>query len=309
MSDVPETTLTPPFGCVLVPYDGSEPSKAALNLAIALLPSPSRLVVMTVVDESQVLAQATTTTMAYDPTPLFDAVEGQGQATLAEATQMCTAAKLAPVSELVHDTPVSGILSMIETHGVDLVVMGTHARTGAARLFLGSTTDGVLRATSTPVLTVRSGDAISGAPFATALLGVDDSDASDAAAALAARLVRAFGTHVIACNAVDTTPMYESMAAYPFDPQELLKEMRTEAAAVVTKSLKRASLENDAVTVKIVEGNAASVLVETAEDAKASIVVLGSHGRRGLRRFFLGSVAEEVVRRSSIPVLVAREAV
>jgi nucleotide-binding universal stress UspA family protein len=85
--------------------------------------------------------------------------------------------------------------------------------------------------------------------------------------------------------------------------------MRTEAAAVVTKSLKRASLENDAVTVKIVEGNAASVLVETAEDAKASIVVLGSHGRRGLRRFFLGSVAEEVVRRSSIPVLVAREAV
>jgi nucleotide-binding universal stress UspA family protein len=295
MTLVPESTSVP-FSSILVPYDSSEPSKAALALAVTLTAPGSRLVVITVVDESQVIAQSSSTEITYDPTPLFDALNAEGDASLAEAKQTCDAAKITPVCELVHDTALSGILGAIEKHGVDLVVMGTHGRTGAPRLFLGSTTDGVLRSTSVPVLTVRVADTPNDAPFATALLGIDDSDASGGAVVIAAKLAAAFKTRIIACNAVDATSLYESMASYPFDPQELLDAMNTEAAAVVKKALQRASLDPVNVTVKIVDGNVATVLTETAEESKASVIVVGSHGRRGLRRFFLGSVAEDVVR-------------
>jgi nucleotide-binding universal stress UspA family protein len=47
--------------------------------------------------------------------------------------------------------------------------------------------------------------------------------------------------------------------------------------------------------------------LETAQTKNATAIMLGSHGRRGLRRFFLGSVAADVVRAGTVPVLVVRE--
>lgn len=297
-----------PFTCVLVPYDGSEPSRSALALALSIVPVPARFVIVTAVDESPVFGESAAALVAYDPTPLLEALDARGKAFLAEAVHRCAAAKVTPVTELVHDTPVSAIEEMIEKHGADLVVMGTHARTGVSRMFLGSTTESVLRSTKTPLLTVRSTPARGLHPFATALLGIDDSDASDAAVALTASFAPAFATTVVACNAIDMSPLYDNADAYPFDPQAILKDMRAEGNAVVARSLKRAGLDEAAVTVTIVEGKTAAVLLNAAQQCAATVIVMGSHGRRGLRRFFLGSVAEEVVRSSTLPVLIVREA-
>jgi nucleotide-binding universal stress UspA family protein len=54
-----------------------------------------------------------------------------------------------------HDDPADGILRYAQEHDVDLIVMGTHGRTGAARLVLGSVAESVLRAATCPVLTLR----------------------------------------------------------------------------------------------------------------------------------------------------------
>jgi hypothetical protein len=64
-----------PFACVLVPYDGSEPSQAALTLALDILSESTRLVIITVIDETPVISQSATTMLAYDPTPLFEALD------------------------------------------------------------------------------------------------------------------------------------------------------------------------------------------------------------------------------------------
>jgi nucleotide-binding universal stress UspA family protein len=271
-----------------------------------MMSESSKLVLITVVDETPVISQSATTMMAYDPTPLFEALDSQGKAVLTEALNRSLKAKVEPVTELVHDTPLSGILDMIDKYDADIVIMGTHARAGLSRMFIGSTTEGVLRSTNVPVFTVRCTDAQERHPFASVLLGIDDSDASDAAVGLAAQLASCYDAKIVACNAIDLTTLYESAAAFPFDAQQVVKEMHAESEAMVAASLKRASFVDGTVPVSIVDGKAATVLLEAAQSNKATAIMMGSHGRRGVQRFFLGSVAEDVVRSSTIPVLVVR---
>jgi nucleotide-binding universal stress UspA family protein len=150
------TTPASPFNSILVPYDGAEPSRAALTLALALLTPATRLVLLTVVNEAPLIAESAVAVAAYDPTELFDAMDEEGRALLAEGVRRCAGTSVTPVTEMAHDTPVAAILAAAKTHACDLIIMGTHGRSGVARFFLGSTTEGVLRQSDVPVLTVRA---------------------------------------------------------------------------------------------------------------------------------------------------------
>ncbi len=293
-----------PFSSVLVPYDGSEPSQAALALAIGVLAPGAKLTVLTVVDEAPLMAQSATAVMAYDPTPLFEALDAQAKAVLADAHATCRTTGVTVTTETIHDTPVSGILAACAGHACDLVVMGTHARSSIERAFVGSTTVGVLRASDVPVLTTRATTAKEATPFARLLVAVDDSDAADAAIGLAARL----GGHIIAAHVADTARLYENAGTYGFSPTPMEADVQRESAAVVAHALEHAGLDAATVDVALVEGRPAAALLDAAADRHASAIVMGSHGRRGIRRFFLGSVAEDVVRESPVPVLVVRRA-
>lgn len=291
-----------PFSRVFVPYDGSEPARAALKSALAIARHGVQLVIATVVDETALIVDSASTMVAYDPTPIMDELDAQGRSLLDEATAQCGAAGVSPVVQIVHDRPVSGILSSSEQHGSDLIVMGTHARSGVARTFLGSTTAGVLRLSRVPVLTVRAVDRTEAAPFASVLLALDDSEPADAAADVAARL-RVAGASVTACYVVDTAPLYENASNFGFDPEPLAIEMRDGGAAVIHAALARAGLAADT-PVALLEGEPAGAIVAAAKDRRATLIICGTHGRRGLRRFLLGSVAEHLVRTSEVPVLV-----
>lgn len=285
------STPTPPFSRVLVPYDGSEPAQAALRLAIGLGKRHAAVSVVTILDETPLVAQSTTSIVALDPAPLLSGLAAQGHALLDEAAAQCRAEGVEPVLSSMYERPVHGIIAAAGKGRCDLIIMGTHARTGVARTFLGSTTEGVLRSSSIPVLTVRSSDRIAVAPFGTLLLAVDDSEPADAAAALAARLVGTAGAHVVACHAIEPAPA------------NLAEELRREARSTVDGALTRAGLPENT-PVAIVDGDPAEALVATAYAQGAGTIVAGTHGRRGLRRFALGSVAEHVVRKSEIPVLI-----
>ena len=162
---------------------------------------------------------------------------------------------------------------------------------------------GVLRLTRVPVLTVRAADRIGLVPFATVVVGVDDSEPADAALAVAAKLANTIGTKLIACHAVDLMHLYENATDYGFDVEELVDEMRAEGATIVKRALERAALPPDT-PAAVVDGDPADAIIKEAATRNATAIITGSHGRRGLRRFFLGSVAESIVRRSDVPVLV-----
>lgn len=300
-------TASPPFAHLLVPYDGSEPARAALSLALRLARGGAAISIVTIVDETAVMTQSAAAMAVYDPTPLLDALDAQGRALLADAAARCRAATIEPTLTTTHDRPVAGILAVADAGAADLIVMGTHARTGVARTFLGSTTEGVLRLSRVPVLTVRSADTIADAPFAAALVAVDDSGPADAAVALAARLARTTGMSIIACHVIDGQRLLDGAIglAYGFAPANLSADLRREAVAIVNGALTRAGLPADT-PMEIVDGDPGLAILGAAKDRKATVIIAGTHGRRGLSRFALGSVAESIVRTSDIPVLVVR---
>ena len=291
------------FTRLLVPYDGSDPARAALTTAIALAQPGTTVTIVTVVDETTVIAQTASTMLAFDATALIEALDQQGAALLDDAQAQCRSVHVTAAVQLVHATPVVGIVSAIEKQTCDLIVMGTHARTGLARTFLGSTSEGVLRLSPVPVLTVRTGDHIGSAPLASALVAIDDSAPADAAVALAARLQRTAGTQIVACHAVDLTRLYNTAIGYAFEPEHLEGELHDEGSTIVKHALERGGLGPDT-PIAIVDGEPALAVIAEAEERHATLIIAGTHGRRGLSRFILGSVAENIVRHSTIPVLV-----
>lgn len=180
--------------------------------------------------------------------------------------------------------------------GADVLVLAPTRRTGAAGAVLGTTAARVLRASSVPVLVLR--EPLADHAARRVLLPTDLSEHSartlPRAAALAAALAH------------PETPMLLPLFVSP-------SEVEAGPSAFVTEQVEQAEAELDAFlasipalaphgTVRV--GNPARMIMGVAREWDADLVVLGTHGRRGLPRFFLGSVAETVLRKAPCSALV-----
>ena len=199
-------------------------------------------------------------------------------------------------------TAADAILLYAEEADVDLVVMGTHGRSGLDRLTLGSTTERVLRLSPCPVLTVGPEAAadVSGPVLAPVVF---DSD-SDLALETAFALAESRGTRLIALHAIeplDIPPPY-GLAVMPFEPADVEDRVRETVAQWVAA----ASDGSVPVQAEARHGRAADVVLKAARSRGAGLIVQSSHGRRGLGRWLLGSVAEAVVRQAPCPTLTLR---
>lgn len=300
--------MTQRFTSIVVPFDGSPAAKAGLEYAIALAGAGGRLILVSVIDSRIALTPYVSPLASWDPAPMLSMLEERTQFVMQSALDRCGAAGLAATRHVVHETPVHGIRSAAERYDADLIVIGTQARAGLPRAFLGSTAEGVIRSSLIPVLAVHA-DAPAppaGDVFAAGVLvALDDSSPSDAAALVASRFVAAYTPRFVACGVVDSETLYERAATYGYDPGPLASEMRAHARAVVEAALGRAAFAV-AVAIRIVEGKPAGTIVETARSEGVGAIVIGSHGRRGVQRLLLGSVAEAVLRSSHVPVLIVR---
>ena len=304
------STVSTVFSRILVADDGSEPADRALAFAIALGHAGSAIDIVNVADEISAMAESTTMTGIMDPTPVIDAIDEAGRAVLAGAAERCRAAGIAATTTMVRDRPVPGITAAAVAVHADLIVLGTHARSGLPRAFLGSTTEGVLRTSTIPVLAVTASmTPAQGAPFRKVLVAVDDSDPADAAVQLAARLSQTPEGSCVLCSAVDAQDLYEKAGAYGFDPTPIVEDLRTHARDVLERARDQGGFAPGTASTALVEDEPGRGIIVEAERVHADAIAIGSHGRRGLRRLFLGSVAEYVVRHSPIPVFVLRPAV
>lgn len=140
------------------------------------------------------------------------------------------------------------------------------------------------------------------------LLATDGSEASDRAVAMAVGLARVHGAKLTALYAVDPYPYLGLGEVNPAGFQAYMSAAQEHAAAAHTKVV-AACADGGAVDLhlRMVEEVAvASGIVRTAQTEEADLVVVGSHGRTGISRLMLGSVAHKVVGESTVPVLVAR---
>jgi len=210
-------------------------------------------------------------------------------------------AKRVTAQPLVNGPPWLRIVETLEQDpAYDLVVMGTQGRTGLARVLLGSVAEKVVRHAPCPVLTIRPDSKLE--PFTNALCPVDFSDSARRAVDLAGTLVAPNGK-------ITLLHVIEAPVAFSGEPlaPAFLQDLSKRSADLLEHWAARLR-EQVAVPVLIRSrvGNAgAQTLAVLHEDRTFDLVTMGSHGRTGIRRALIGSVAEKIVRHAPCPVLVA----
>ncbi len=198
-----------------------------------------------------------------------------------------------------------GILDYAVLIDADLIVMATHGRTGLDHLLLGSVAEAVVRRAERPVLTVRPMGEHAGTRAERILVPVDFSIASRLALAHAAALARVHRAALDLVHFVEPvmlSAVTEGVVnwAYPTANQ-------VEQARVALYDLsEEADLDGLSVRLHAGAGHAAVGLLGVATETGAGLIVMSTHGRTGVRRFFLGSVAEKVVQQASCPVFVVK---
>ena len=140
------------------------------------------------------------------------------------------------------------------------------------------------------------------------LVPVDGSSTSMLAVARAAALARHFGSSVTALYVVDPYPFTGIGADFAYGQAQYLSAATAEANTAleaVKKAMQDAGVNADTV---VGEGHAVHEGIERAiESTGADLVVMGSHGRRGLEKFMLGSVTQRVLGVVKVPVMVVRD--
>ena len=198
------------------------------------------------------------------------------------------------------------ILERAARFGADLVVVGTHGRHGLDRLIEGSVAELVVRRASIPVLVARP------SPEGGKVLAACDLAATTPAVLRWAGLMSGrVGDGVLAVHTVELSMSDVAVVAtaifsgtVPVQPDsEAADSLRTAATGALGAEITAAEI---VATPEVLTGPAASVLCERARDLGASLLVVGTHGRKGIARVALGSVAETLVRNAPSSVLVVR---
>ncbi len=139
------------------------------------------------------------------------------------------------------------------------------------------------------------------------LVPVDGSDASLLAVAKAAGLAKAFGSAVTALYVLDPYPFTGVGAEFAYGQAQYLNAARAEANTALDAVRKAMADAGVAVTTVVGEDQAVYEGIRQAlEGADIDLIVMGSHGRRGLERLMLGSVTQKVLSMVHIPVMVVR---
>ena len=132
------------------------------------------------------------------------------------------------------------------------------------------------------------------------LVATDFSESSAKASDVGAELARATQASLTLLHVVDYYPIY----AYAFEPpSDLLSQLEAAAGVSLEKELARVRAQSPAVTAALKTGITSDVILTFVADDATDLLVVGTHGRRGVQRWLLGSVAEKLVRLCQRPVL------
>ena len=207
------------------------------------------------------------------------------------------------------------ILVHADRLAADLIVMGTHGRSGFERLMLGSVTERVLRKARQPVLTVPAGSpdapgAGQGA-FDRILCAIDFSDCSMTALGYAASLAEESRARLALVHVIELAPpAYDPLVGPPIDlpgyRQACETAGRERLRNVIPMALRTSTGIAAGIEELVVCGKPHHEILRLAEERQSDLIVLGVHGRNVVDRLLFGSTVEPVVRRARCPVLTVR---
>ncbi len=141
--------------------------------------------------------------------------------------------------------------------------------------------------------------------FGSILVALDGSDASQKALELARELAGKCESSLVLVNIVDLSKLV-ALAGYeaPY-PAEAIAIMRADGKTALDAAVAACAAKGTFATPIVGEGDACDEILRIAQEQKVDLICLGTHGRSGISRLVLGSVAEGVLRRAHVPVLIA----
>ena len=141
------------------------------------------------------------------------------------------------------------------------------------------------------------------------LVPIDGSPTALQGLAEAIRLAQMSAGQLRLLHVVDELSIIMGMAPYATPPEDLFATMRKQGQSVLDQAREQAigqKVAADGVLLESMGGRLADLVVEQARSWPADLIVLGTHGRRGLGRMLLGSDAEQILRNAPVPVLLVR---
>jgi nucleotide-binding universal stress UspA family protein len=288
---------------ILVPTDFSEHAQQALETAVSLAkPFGATIHLLHVVQLPVVPMMPEAAPVV--PVTFWQELREHAQRNLEKQKAKLESAGVRCELEVIEDVPGFAISAAAERAKADLIVMGSRGLTGLKHALLGSVAERTVRAAPCPVLTVKHGGALQ---LRKIVVAMDFSPPAHRALELAQLLAKSAGpAHVILVHAYYIPVELEQYLIQRGKaiPDVLSPEATKDLEAILTQ-LQGAGFSCEYVAAT---GAPETVIVDVAKDKKADLIVLGTHGRRGLSHLFMGSVAESVVRHTDLPVVTVRAA-
>jgi nucleotide-binding universal stress UspA family protein len=296
---------------ILVPLDGSSLAEQALSCAVTLARGlPAELVLLRVIwippdileilDESTVELNAIVDQLEAEANDYLGALVEQ---LLDASMNVCHAVRRGPVAEAILDYAGQG--------NIDQIVMATHGCSGIKRWTHGSMAERVLQSASVPVLLVRgrenaSKDTQEPMPCRRILIPLDGSEMAEHVLPMVITIAQALDAELVFFQ-VPIAHVHGWMTGEWFVPiKGVLATAERDAHEYLGEVCSRLKKQGLRVTAATMMGSVAESIIDYAEANHVDLVAMCTHGRTGLARWTLGSVADRVLRAGSTPILLVR---
>jgi nucleotide-binding universal stress UspA family protein len=277
---------------ILVAVDGSESGRNALHQAFKLANEEKCWITVTSVVppyEGEIETLGVKDIRAALRKPCDDALAEVEKIAKTERMLVKTVCEEGEIHERIVD--------LADAENCDVIVMGRRGRRRLEQALVGSVTARVIGHTQRDVFVVPSGATIG---WKKILFATDGSRFSAQAADKAISFARAYGGGLVVLSVVDVpTELY---AEAPKAVEDLIKKAK-EYTAAVKKQAEAAGVSADTY---VGEAEADAAILKLAGEQAVDLIVMGSHGRTGLRRLLMGSVTEMVIGHAPCPVLVVK---
>lgn len=286
---------------IIVPLDGSDFAEDALARALTLTDSGT-LDLVTAVEGAPPFS-----------VPEYDVMAREWAMKYLDSVVEKLPPGVTAQTHVLVGSPSKEIRAFIEESNADLVVMASHGRGPATRAWLGSMADFLIRASTVPLLLVHPTDDEepsyqADTPFQKVLIPVDGSELSEAAIAGASKVLGQ-DIEVTLIRVVQ----YPHQFVSPYLPetiqgnQDLFRQATAQAKDYLTETAWRLKDTARKVETEVtVAEHPARAIVEYADANGFDAIALATHGRGGLKRLALGSVADKVIRTARAPILTFR---
>lgn len=201
------------------------------------------------------------------------------------------------------------ILEQADAKDADLIAMSTHGRSGLMRWILGSTADKVVHRSTRPVLLVRAQEEDERPPAKVerVLVPLDGSDLAESVLPYVEEMAAALDAEIVLYNAVLPLDIYPAAESTPAPAGNLIDDLVEQGKSFLAKVGREIESRGKAkVQMVVTVGFPVDEITRVARETNVGLIAMATHGRSGVDRWVMGSVADGVVRRSSLPCLLVR---